>query len=72
MLVMDGQADVYVHDGPLYEWDVCAPAAVSIAAGLDCVNRRGEPLVFNKRRPVIESLIICRPEFTQDVIAALR
>lgn len=72
MLVMNGQADVYVHDGPLYEWDVCAPAAVALAAGLDCVKTTGEPIVFNKLRPVVDSLLICRPEFTQQVIATLQ
>lgn len=71
MLVMDGQADIYVHDGPLYEWDVCAPVAVALAAGLDACDTRGEPLVFNKARPVVESLLICRPEFTERVLQAL-
>lgn len=71
MLVMDGQADVYVHDGPLYEWDVCAPVAVALAAGLDCCHTTGEPIVFNKARPVVESLLICRPEFTSRVVQAL-
>ncbi len=72
MLVIEGQADVYVHDGPLYEWDVCAPVAVALAAGLDCCDTSGNPLVFNKSRPVAESLLICRPEYTEAVINALR
>lgn len=72
MLVMAGEADVYVHDGPLYEWDVCAPVAVALAAGLDACMTNGEPLIFNKARPVTESLLICRPEFTSQIVDALR
>ena len=72
MLVMAGKADVYVHDGPLYEWDVCAPVAVALAAGLDAVTSLGEEIVFNKPRPVVESLVISQPEFTPLVLSALR
>ncbi|MFT7473358.1 MAG: 3'(2'), 5'-bisphosphate nucleotidase [Verrucomicrobiales bacterium] len=71
MMVMAGDADVYVHDGPLYEWDVCAPVAVALAAGLHATDSRGEALVFNKERPVVDSLVICRPEFTAHVIQTL-
>jgi len=72
MLVMSGEADMYVHDSPLYEWDVCAPVAVALAAGLDACQTNGDPIVFNKARPVADSLIICRPEFTEQIIDALR
>lgn len=72
MLVVDDQADVYVHDGPLYEWDVCAPAAVALAAGLDAVTTRGEQIEFNHQRPVVDSLLICRREFTEQVVTALQ
>ena len=72
MLVMGGHADVYVHDGPLYEWDVCAPVAVALAAGLDAVTTRGERIVFNQRRPVVDGVLISRPELTESVLAALR
>ena len=71
MLVMAGDADVYVHDAPLYEWDVCAPVAVALAAGLHATDSFGETLVFNKQRPVVDSLVICRPEFAASVIRTL-
>lgn len=72
MLVALGQADVYVHDAPLYEWDACAPVAVALAAGLDACATDGTKLVFNKMTPVVRNLLICRPEFTTDVVAALQ
>ncbi len=72
MLVASGQADVYVHNSPLYEWDVCAPIAVALAAGLDACGADGEPLRFNKEHPVVSNLVICRPEYTTDVVNALQ
>jgi 3'(2'), 5'-bisphosphate nucleotidase len=72
MLVATGEADIYVHDAPLYEWDVCAPVAVALAAGLDACAADGTRLGFNKPRPVVPSLVICRREFTTDVVSALQ
>ena len=71
-LLAVGRADVYVHDSPLYEWDVCAPAVMAAAAGLDVSTPMGEAFVFNKARPVVEGLVISRPEFTERVLACLR
>ena len=70
-LLATGRADVYVHDSPLYEWDVCAPAAMATASGLDVSDHRGNELVFNKERPVIDGLVMSRPEFTARVLDAL-
>lgn len=72
MLVVTGQADIYVHDAPLYEWDVCAPVAVALAAGLSATDNEGRPLLFNKDRPTVPGLVISRPEFATDVVEVLR
>lgn len=71
MLVATGEADIYVHDAPLYEWDVCAPAAVAAAAGLHVSDTSGQALRFNQSRPVVPSVLICRPELADDVFALL-
>lgn len=63
MLVVNGAADVYVHGSGLYEWDVCAPAAVAQAAGLVVTDIHGEEIRYNKPRPIVEGLVISRPEF---------
>ena len=65
MLVVSGSVDVYVHASGLYEWDVCAPAAVAEAAGLVVSDIRGEQIVYNKSRPVVEGLVISRPEYAE-------
>lgn len=72
MLVVNGTADAYVHASPLYEWDVCAPAAVAQSAGLHVSDAAGEPLVFNQARPVVNSFLVCRPELADDILTALR
>ena len=70
-LVATGRADVYVHDSPLYEWDVCAPAVMASAFGLDVSDQHGGALEFNKTRPVVSGLVICRQEFTESVLHSL-
>jgi 3'(2'), 5'-bisphosphate nucleotidase len=71
MAVVRGAADVYVHPSGLYEWDACAPAAVALAAGLHVSDLDGRPLEFNKPRPVVAGLLVCRPEHTVTVLSAL-
>lgn len=71
MMVATGVADVYVHDAPLYEWDVCAPAVVAQAAGLHVSDCAGDELVFNKINPVVPGLLISRAELVQEVTEIL-
>ncbi|MGI9608421.1 MAG: 3'(2'),5'-bisphosphate nucleotidase CysQ [Acidimicrobiales bacterium] len=71
MLVATGRADVYVHAGPLYEWDACAPAIVADACGLVAVAPDGTRLRFNQPEPVVPGLVISTPELVEDVLAAL-
>jgi 3'(2'), 5'-bisphosphate nucleotidase len=71
MLVVTGQVDSYIHAGPLWEWDVCAPAIVAEAAGLTVTDAVGNPLVYNKGRAVSPGFIVSRPEIADRVLAAL-
>jgi len=71
MLVVTGQVDSYVHAGPLWEWDVCAPAIVAEAAGLVVTDAYGNPQVYNKARAVAPGFIVSRPEIADRVLAAL-
>jgi 3'(2'), 5'-bisphosphate nucleotidase len=72
MAVVLGEADIYVHDGGMYQWDSAAPVAVALAAGLHASRLDGTPLVYNHRDPWLPDFVICRPEFAADVLAALR
>ncbi|SFP35746.1 inositol monophosphatase family protein [Sphingomonas rubra] len=69
MAVVDGRADLYLHDGGQYEWDNCAPAAVALAAGLHASRLDGSPLVYNCADPLLPDLVICRPDLADRVLA---
>jgi 3'(2'), 5'-bisphosphate nucleotidase len=71
MAVVLGEADIYVHDGGMYQWDSAAPAAVALAAGLHVSRIDGSPMVFNARDPWLPDLLICRPEYADTVLHAL-
>lgn len=70
--VVQGRADVYVHAGGQYEWDSAAPVAVARAAGLHTSRIDGSPLVYNRPDPLLPDLVVCRPEYVDAVLAALR
>ncbi|MFK8025228.1 MAG: inositol monophosphatase family protein [Ilumatobacter sp.] len=71
MAVVMGQADIYVHDGGMYQWDTAAPAAVAMAAGLHASRLDGSPLVYNERDTWLPDFIVCRPEYAHPVLDAL-
>ena len=67
--VIQGLADVYVHAGGQYEWDSAAPVAVARAAGLHTSRIDGSPLEYNRADPLLPDLVVCRPEYTDAVLA---
>ncbi len=72
MAVVRGEAEIYLHSGGQYEWDSCAPAAVAAAHGLHCSRIDGSPLVYNQRDTYMPDLLICRPEWTERVLAQVK
>ena len=71
MAVVLGEADIYLHDGGMYQWDSAAPAAVAAAAGFHVSRIDGSPLVYNGRDPWLPDFIVCRPEYADPVLHAL-
>jgi 3'(2'), 5'-bisphosphate nucleotidase len=71
MSIILGEADIYVHDGGMYQWDSAAPAAVALAAGLHASRLDGSPLVYNARDPWLPDFIVCRPELAEPVLRAV-
>jgi 3'(2'), 5'-bisphosphate nucleotidase len=71
MAVVMGEADIYVHDGGMYQWDSAAPVAVANAAGFHTSRIDGSPLVYNDRDPWLPDFILCRPELAEPVLKAL-
>ena len=70
--VVQGRAEIYVHAGGQYEWDSAAPVAVAQAAGLHASRIDGSPLIYNRADPLLPDLLICRPQYAEAVLAALR
>lgn len=71
MAVVVGEADIYVHDGGMYQWDSAAPAAVALAAGLHVSRVDGTPLVYNARDAWLPDFLVCRKEYAEGVLTAL-
>lgn len=71
MSVIMGEADLYVHDGGMYQWDSAAPAAVARAAGLHVSRIDGSPLVYNAPDPWLPDFVVCRPELAEAVLDAI-
>ena len=72
MAVVMGHADIYAHDGGMYQWDSAAPAAVAAAAGLHVSRIDGRPLEYNAPDPWLPDFLVCRPELADQVIAAVQ
>jgi 3'(2'), 5'-bisphosphate nucleotidase len=70
MAVVLGEADAYVHSGPMKEWDSAAPAAVAAKAGLTVGDLAGKTLEFNKPNRLTEQLLICLPTLTDGLVGA--
>ncbi len=71
MAVVLGEADIYIHDGGMYQWDSAAPAAVAAAAGMHVSRIDGSPLEYNEREAWLPDFILCRPEFAEPILDAL-
>ncbi|MAF63544.1 MULTISPECIES: 3'(2'),5'-bisphosphate nucleotidase CysQ [Pseudomonadota] len=72
MAVVRGEAEIYLHTGGQYEWDSCAPVAVAAAHGLHVSRADGAPLVYNQADTYMPDLLVCRPEWAERVLAAMR
>ncbi len=71
MAVVNGDADIYVHDGGMYQWDSAAPAAVAMASGFHASRIDGSPLIYNERDPWLPDFFVCRPELAEPVLEAM-
>jgi 3'(2'), 5'-bisphosphate nucleotidase len=69
--VLRGEAGLYLHAGGQYEWDLAAPVAVALGAGLHATRLDGSPFQFNQRNPYVPDALIGHPELARRAIAAL-
>jgi 3'(2'), 5'-bisphosphate nucleotidase len=71
LAVLHGEADAYLHQGDMNEWDSAAPAAVAQAAGLSVTRLDGSPLAFNQPQPRTPDILICHPQRRDGLLAAI-
>jgi 3'(2'), 5'-bisphosphate nucleotidase len=71
MAVVLGEADIYVHDGGMYQWDSAAPTAVAAAAGFHVSRIDGSPLQYNGHDAWLPDFLLCRPELAEPALNAL-
>jgi len=71
MAIVMGEADIYVHDGGMYQWDSAAPAAVAKAAGLHVSRIDGSELKYNQESLWLPDFLVCRIELAEPALKAL-
>jgi 3'(2'), 5'-bisphosphate nucleotidase len=67
-----GEADLYVHQKGLKEWDTCAPEAVARALGWSVTTLSGAEHRYNRENPRNDEIVVCRPSFLPRLLDALR
>lgn len=67
--VMAGRAEAYLHPGGLNEWDLAAPHACALAAGLVAL---GPEQPFNRMPPKAGPVLICHPALAEAFTANWR
>lgn len=60
-----GNAQLYVHDGGLSEWDAAAPFAIAKAAGIVVKHADGTDLKYNKANVKLSSVYLATPKMAE-------
>jgi myo-inositol-1(or 4)-monophosphatase len=67
-LVAEGQYDGMITFRDSWEWDICAGALITAEAGAVVSDTLGDPLTFNKRRPIAKGVISAAPFVHSDFL----
>lgn len=70
--VVLGEADIYLHAGGQHEWDLAAPAAVALAAGLHVSRIDGSQLRFNQPDAWLPDVLVCPANLATGLLEAVR
>lgn len=71
-LIAAGHADATFSLTPKNEWDICAGAALILAAGGHMTDRHLEPLRFNRQKTKLPGLIACGANLYDPIVDLLR
>jgi 3'(2'), 5'-bisphosphate nucleotidase len=67
-----GEADIYVHQKGLKEWDTCAPEAIARGLGWSVTTLSGAEHRYNRENPRNEEIVVCRPSWRARVLESLK
>ncbi|MEL6906835.1 MAG: 3'(2'),5'-bisphosphate nucleotidase CysQ [Planctomycetota bacterium] len=70
-MLLRGDADAYVHQVGLKEWDTCAPEAIARSMGWHVCRLDGTEHGYNRPDPKNHELVVCRPAARERVLDAL-
>lgn len=71
-LIAAGHGDGTFSLTPKNEWDICAGAALIVEAGGHITDRHAQPLIFNRRDPLLPGIIATNARLFEPVVALLR
>jgi 3'(2'), 5'-bisphosphate nucleotidase len=69
--ILRGEAELYIHSGGQFEWDLAAPVGVALSAGLHASRIDGSAFVFNCENPYLPDALIGHPELARRALQAL-
>jgi 3'(2'), 5'-bisphosphate nucleotidase len=70
-MLLTGEADLYVHQIGLKEWDTCAPECIARSLGWHVSKLRGDAHIYNQEDPYNHELVVCPPDLEERVLAAI-
>lgn len=70
--VAAGFGDAYISLKPKHEWDVCAGAALILAAGGQVTNLAGNPLRFNQPQVLVQGIVAANSSLHPQLITLIK
>jgi 3'(2'), 5'-bisphosphate nucleotidase len=63
--LLTGEAQLYIHDGGLSEWDAAAPFAIAKAAGIIVKHADGTEIKYNKAEVKLAAVYLASPKMAE-------
>ena len=70
-VILQGEAEAYLHNTGFYEWDLAAPLGVAQQYGLAISHWDQEDVVFNQMPPYVKNVFVAHPDLATDLSAVL-
>ena len=71
-LVAEGRFDAMLTLFPVWDWDIAAGSLIAERAGATVTDKAGQPLAFNRPRPLQDGILAATPALHAGLLARLR